>query len=98
MRSHNLYDSGHVVAKLEIVRSLRPLLWKTLLVGIFGYLLTTAIYLPVEIFVLSARQRAEAALLESEEKYRLLVSKFRPCFSEAMPIRRWISLTIRSRR
>ena len=75
MRSHDLYDSGNVVAKLEIVRSLRPLLWKTLLVGIFGYLLTTAIYLPVEIFVLSARQRAEAASLESEEKYRLLVSK-----------------------
>lgn len=75
MRSHNLYDSGNVVAKLEIVRSLRPLLWKTLLVGIFGYLLTTAIYLPVEIFVLAARQRAEAALLESEGKYRLLVSK-----------------------
>ena len=35
MRSHGLYDSGKVVAKLEIVRSLRPLLWKTLLVGIF---------------------------------------------------------------
>ena len=75
MRSHNLYDSGNVVARLEIVRSLRPLLWKTLLVGIFGYLLTTAIYLPVKIFVLAARQRAEEALLESEEKYRLLVSK-----------------------
>ncbi len=75
MRSHNLYDSGKVVARLEIVRSLRPLLWKTLFIGIFGYLLTTAIYLPVKIFVLAARQQAEEALLESEEKYRLLVGK-----------------------
>src|SRR5450759_55678 len=39
IRSHNLYDSGRVVANLEIVRSLRPLLGKTLLVGIFAYLL-----------------------------------------------------------
>ena len=75
MRSHNLYDSGKVVAKLEIVRSLRPLLWKTLLVGIFGYLLTIAIYLSVKIFILDSRQQAEESLLKSEEKYRLLVSK-----------------------
>ena len=75
MRSHNLYDSGRVVAKLEIIRSLRPLLWNTLLVGIFGYLLTFAIYLSVKIFILDSRQQAEESLLESEEKYRLLVSK-----------------------
>ena len=75
MRSHDLYDSGKVVAKLEIIRSLRPLLWKTLLVGIFGYLLTIAIYWSVKTFILDSRQRAEEALLESEEKYRLLVSK-----------------------
>jgi two-component system cell cycle sensor histidine kinase/response regulator CckA len=75
MRSHSLYDSGHVVAKLEIIRSLRPLLLKTLLVAIFGYILTTAVYLPVEVFVLRGRQKAEEALWESEEKYRSLVSK-----------------------
>ena len=75
MRSHDLYDSGKVVAKLEITRSLRPLFWKTLLVGIFGYLLTIAIYWSVKTFILDSRQRAEEALLESEEKYRLLVSK-----------------------
>jgi len=75
MRSHGLYDSGTVVAKLEITRSLRPLIEKTLLVGIFGYLLTLAIYWWVKTFILDSRQRAEEALLESEEKYRLLVSK-----------------------
>ncbi|MDO9531064.1 MAG: PAS domain-containing protein [Deltaproteobacteria bacterium] len=75
MRSHDLYDSGRVVAKLEIIRSLRPLLWNTLLVGIVGYLLTLAIYWSVKIFILDRRQQAEESLLESEEKYRLLVSK-----------------------
>jgi two-component system cell cycle sensor histidine kinase/response regulator CckA len=75
MRSHNLYDSGRVVAKLEIVRSFRPLLWNTLLVAISGYLLTFAIYWSVKIFILDRRQQAEESLLESEEKYRLLVSK-----------------------
>jgi PAS domain S-box-containing protein len=74
-RSHDLYDSGKVVAKLEITRSLRPLLWKTVFVGIFGYLLTIPIYWSVKTFILDSRQRAEDALLESEEKYRLLVSK-----------------------
>ena len=75
MRSHNLYDSGRVVAKLEIIRSLRPLLWNTLLVAISGYLLTFAIYWSVKTFILDSRQQAEESLLESEEKYRLLVSK-----------------------
>jgi hypothetical protein len=51
MRSHNLFDSGRVVAKLEIIRSLRPLLWRTLLVGMVGYLLTFAFYLSVKIFI-----------------------------------------------
>ena len=75
MRSHNLYDSGRVVAKLEIIRSFRPLLWNTLLVGIVGYLLTFAIYLSVKIFISDRRQQAEESLVQSEEKYRLLVSK-----------------------
>ncbi len=75
MRSHNLYDSGRVVAKLEIIRSLRPLLGKTFLILICGYLLTFSLYWSVKTFILDRRQAAEESLLESEARYRLLVSK-----------------------
>ncbi len=75
MRSHSLYDSGRVVAKLEIIRSLRPLLWTTFLVGIIGFLLTFSLYWSIKLFILDSRQKAEESLLESEEKYRSLVSK-----------------------
>ncbi len=75
MRSHNLYDSGQAVAKLEIIRSLRPLLLTTFLVLICGYFLTFSLYWSVKIFILDSRQEAEESLLESEEKYRSLVGK-----------------------
>ena len=35
-RSHNLYDSGNVVGRIEISRPLRPVLVDTLVVGLFS--------------------------------------------------------------
>jgi PAS domain S-box-containing protein len=72
VRDHDLYDSGNVVAKLEIVRSLRPLLWETTLVGVLGCLLIGAIYLVLKKFVLSVQEEAKKSLQESEWRYRLL--------------------------
>jgi PAS domain S-box-containing protein len=74
VRSHDLHDSGKVVAKLEIVRSLRPLLGETILVGVFGCLLMAAIYLPLKKYIFNDREESEKALHESEERYKLLVS------------------------
>jgi PAS domain S-box-containing protein len=74
-RFYPLYDSGNVVARLEIIRSLRPILYSTILVGLCGYFLTTAIFLAIKKFVLDTRQQAEAALLESEQKFRLIIRK-----------------------
>ncbi len=70
VRAHNLYDYGTVVGKLEIARSLRPLLWRTILVGVFGCLLIATIYLVLRKYVLSAREEAEKALRESEKRFR----------------------------
>lgn len=72
VRSHDLHDSGNVVGKLEIVRSLRPLLWETVLAGVLGCLLIGAIYLVLKKYVLSVREEAKKALQESEQRYRLL--------------------------
>jgi two-component system, cell cycle sensor histidine kinase and response regulator CckA len=75
MRSHPLYDSGNVAARLEIVRSWRPLLERTVLVGILACFIAAALHVSVKIFILDTRQLTEEALEESEEKYRFLVSK-----------------------
>jgi PAS domain S-box-containing protein len=72
VRSHDLHDYGKVVGKLEIVRSLRPLLWETALVGVLGGLLIAAIYLLLRRYVLSVREEAQKGLQESERRYRLL--------------------------
>jgi PAS domain S-box-containing protein len=60
------------VGKLEIIRSLRPLLWETLFLGIFGCVFTAAIYLSFKKFVLDTSTLAEEALRESEEKFRAI--------------------------
>jgi len=70
VRSHDLYDSGNVVGRLEIVRSLRPLLGETLLVGVLGCLLVAGIYLPFKKYVLDAREEAKKALRGSEKRFK----------------------------
>jgi PAS domain S-box-containing protein len=74
IRDHDLHAAGKVAGKLEIARSLRPLLGETLIVGVIGCLLMTGIYLPLKKYVLDAQEAAEKNLRESEERYRQLVS------------------------
>jgi len=66
-RSHDLYESGNLAAKLDIIRSLRPLLWETLLVGICGCFLVAAVFFPLKKFVIEPREEAEKALREREQ-------------------------------
>ena len=76
MRSHNLYDSGRGGGEIGNYPFSSPLVSEhSLGPNRWGYLLSFAIYLSVKIFILDKHQQAEESLLQSEEKYRLLVSK-----------------------
>lgn len=69
-RSHALYDAGVPVGRLEVVRSLRPLLERTVGLAVLsgvGSLLTYLILLKLPIRSL---RRIERALRESEETHR----------------------------
>jgi len=60
MRSAELRDSGVVVGRIEIVRSLRPVLVRTAGVALFALLLSCMAYAALKIFPLRALNRALA--------------------------------------
>ncbi|MBI5664418.1 MAG: HD domain-containing protein [Nitrospirae bacterium] len=69
-RSHDLFDSGNVVARIEIISSIRPLLKNTALFGVLGLFLGSAGFICFKIFPIRALSDALKLLYESEEKYR----------------------------
>ncbi len=73
-RRHDLYDSGKVVARMEISRSLRPLLTRTLLLLAFGLVLGAAVFIVLRVFPLRALSLALQSLQESEGKFRAIAS------------------------
>ncbi len=72
MRSADLWDSGVVVARLEISRSMRPLLMRTGIVALLSLLLGMITFIPFMVLPLRAIRRAEDESRASEEKYRNL--------------------------
>ncbi|MBI5056534.1 MAG: PAS domain S-box protein [Nitrospirae bacterium] len=73
-RSHPLFDSGNVVAKIEVSRSLRPVLRNTSLFGLLGVVLGLSGYFIIKIFPLNALSQALKSLYESEEKFRAITA------------------------
>ncbi len=73
-RGHDLYDAGAVVARLEISRSLRPVMLRTLLLFVAGLLLGAAIYFTLKAYPLRALSEAVQSLRESEEKFSAIAS------------------------
>jgi PAS domain S-box-containing protein len=71
-RSVNFFDSGNVIGRIEITRSLRPLLIETALVALFGALLGLAVFLVLKVLPLAALRRALSAL--SAEREQALVT------------------------
>lgn len=73
-RSHDLYDSGAVVARMEISRSLRPVILRTLLLLALGLVLGTGMFAVLRVFPLSALSQALQSLQESEGKFGAIAS------------------------
>jgi PAS domain S-box-containing protein len=72
MVSGKLFDSGAVVGRIEIYRSLRPLLIRTGLVALFMLPIGLGVFLLLRNLPLRTIYQAEKALREREEKFREL--------------------------
>ena len=73
-RAHDLYDSGAVVARMEISRSLRPVIMRTLLLLALGSVLGTGMFTVLRVFPLNALSQALQSLQESEGKFAAIAS------------------------
>lgn len=79
-RESNLWDAGVNVGKLEISRSLFPLLIRSVMAGLLGFCGGLVVFVTLRILPLRAVERAEKSLLEAnrtlEEKNREIESAY----------------------
>jgi len=73
MRSSDLLDSGIVVGRVELYRSLQPIWINTGILALLGVTIGLMIFSTLRLLPLRAIHAAEQTLLKSEEKYRSLV-------------------------
>ncbi|MBI5196546.1 MAG: PAS domain S-box protein [Nitrospirae bacterium] len=71
-RSHDLYDAGMVVARIDVSMSMRSVLIKSLLLCILGLAAGSASFVILKIFPLRALAQAVKSLSESEERFRAI--------------------------
>lgn len=71
-QSHDIYDSGSTVARIEIIRPLEPLLFKTLLIAVCSAVISSLIFFTLRILPRRSIRKAYQALSENEKKYRSL--------------------------
>src|SRR5512143_1278074 len=76
MRSAEVYDSGTVVGRLEISRSLRPLLNRTAVITLAVVPLSVVAFLLMRMIPLKAIKSSEKSLRASEAKFRRLSQEF----------------------
>jgi PAS domain S-box-containing protein len=68
MRSEALLDAGVVAGRMEITRSLRPLLMKTVLMAVLGSMLGSTVFFAIRVFPLRALREALGSLYEEKER------------------------------
>lgn len=76
-RQHDIYDSGTVMAHIQISRSIRPLLIEAFFVAVCAMGVSSLILYLILRFPLRTIQQAYQAITESEDKYRSLYSSMR---------------------
>lgn len=76
MRSAEVYDSGTVVGRLEISRSLRPLLNRTAVITLAVVTLSLGAFLLLRMIPLNAIKDSEQSLRASEARFRRLSQEF----------------------
>ncbi len=76
MRSAPLYDSGKVVGSLEIYRSMRPLIERTIVISAIVFPLCLGAFFLVYMLPLKAIKDSEKSLRASEAKFRKLSQEF----------------------
>ncbi|RJQ15095.1 MAG: PAS domain S-box protein [Nitrospiraceae bacterium] len=74
MRSHDLFDAGNVVARIEVIRSARPIVLNTLLLSAPGFMIGLAGFVFLRTVPLRALSSAIKSLYESEEKFRAITT------------------------
>lgn len=71
-QTHDIYDAGNVVARIEITRSLWPLLFKTFLIALCSAAISLVVFFALRILPVRSIKSAYQALRENEKKYRSL--------------------------
>ena len=74
MRSHDLFDAGNVVARVEVSRSARPILEKTLPLSVLGLVIGLTVFVFLRMVPLRALTGTVKLLYESEEKFRAITA------------------------
>ena len=72
-RSRPVYESGRVVGHIEILHSLREVVYATILVALLGLLLGGVTYVALRILPLRALQRVTAELSGQQARYAMAV-------------------------
>ncbi len=67
-RSQEIMDSGNAVGRIEIIRSMRPLLFNTGLMAILGLILGSAVFVTLRVLPMRALTRALESLFQEKER------------------------------
>lgn len=75
--THNIYDAGRVVARIELTRTLQPVVNRTLIVAALSLALAGLVFLVLRVIPMRAVRHAYGELSRNELRYRSLYNSMR---------------------